>query len=217
MDVLQPFIRVDKFKLFDCIILRFKRGSEYPQSMTKRQEFRVIRSYGGFEVREYLPCSIAEVKVSADYASAGSVAFGSLFQYISKGNKSSEKIAMTAPVISAQKADKSDENEWFVSFVMPAGTTLGQLPDPNDPRVVLRELGAETCIAASFRGRATDIAASFRGRATGEVAKRKVAELRALAAKENIALSDETRICRFDPPFKPAVLQYNEIVIPAYF
>jgi hypothetical protein len=92
--------------------------------MTKRQEFRVIRSYGGFEVREYLPCSIAEVKVSADYASAGSVAFGSLFQYISKGNKSSEKIAMTAPVISAQKADKSDENEWFVSFVMPAGTTL---------------------------------------------------------------------------------------------
>jgi hypothetical protein len=151
--------------------------------MTKRQEFRVIRSYGGFEVREYLPCSIAEVKVSADYASAGSVAFGSLFQYISKGNKSSEKIAMTAPVISAQKADKSDENEWFFSFVMPA----------------------ETCIAASFRGRATD-----------EVAKRKVAELRALAAKENIALSDETRICRFDPPFKPGVLQYNEIVIPAY-
>jgi hypothetical protein len=27
-------------------------------------------------------------------------------------------------------------------------------------------------------------------------------------------LSDETRICRFDPPFKPGVLQYNEIVIP---
>jgi hypothetical protein len=34
--------------------------------MTQRQEFRVIRSYKGFELREYLPCSIAEVKVSAD-------------------------------------------------------------------------------------------------------------------------------------------------------
>jgi hypothetical protein len=44
--------------------------------------------------------------------------------------------------------------------------------------------------------------------------KKKVAELRALAAKENIALSAETRICRFDPPFKPGFLQYNEIVIP---
>jgi hypothetical protein len=44
--------------------------------------------------------------------------------------------------------------------------------------------------------------------------KKKVAELRALAAKENIALSNETRICRFDPPMKPGFLQYNEIVIP---
>ena len=173
--------------------------------MTQRQEFRVIQSFNGFELREYAPCSIAEVKVSADYSSAGSLAFRSLFGYISQGNNRSEKIAMTAPVISAQKADKSADDEWFVSFVMPAGSTKADMPDPNDPRVVLRQLEAETCIAASFRGRAGE-----------DLMKRKVAELRVLAAKENIALSDETRICRFDPPFKPGFLQYNEIVIPAY-
>ena len=171
--------------------------------MTERQKFTVVRKYEGFEVREYLPCSLAEVKVSADYSSAGSVAFRSLFGYISQGNQRSEKIAMTAPVISAQKAEKAADDEWFVSFVMPAGSTVGDMPDPNDPRVVLRQLDAETCIAASFRGRANE-----------DVVKRKVAELRALAAKENIALSSETRICRFDPPFKPGILQYNEIVIP---
>ena len=171
--------------------------------MTQRQEFTVIRSYDGFELREYSPCSIAEVKVSADYSSAGSVAFRSLFGYISQGNKRSEKIAMTAPVISAQKADKSAEDEWFVSFVMPAGSTKADMPDPTDPRVVLRQLEAETCIAASFRGRAND-----------DVTQKKVSELRALAAKESIALSDETRICRFDPPMKPGFMQYNEIVIP---
>ena len=171
--------------------------------MTERQKFTVVRKYEGFEVREYLPCSLAEVKVSADYSSAGSVAFRSLFGYISQGNQRSEKIAMTAPVISAQKVDKAADDEWFVSFVMPAGSTVADLPDPNDPRVVLRQLDAETCIAASFRGRANE-----------DVVKRKVAELRALAAKENIALSQETRICRFDPPMKPGFLQYNEIVIP---
>ena len=171
--------------------------------MTERQEFRVIRSYNGFELREYLPCSLAEVKVSADYSSAGSLAFRSLFSYISQGNKRSEKIAMTAPVISAQRADKAADDEWFVSFVMPAGSTVADMPDPNDPRVVLRQLGTETCIAASFRGRANE-----------DVMKRKVAEFRALAAKENINLSDETRICRFDPPMKPGFMQYNEIVIP---
>ena len=171
--------------------------------MTERQKFTVVRKYEGFEVREYLPCSLAEVKVSADYSSAGSVAFRSLFGYISQGNQRSEKIAMTAPVISAQKADKAADDEWFVSFVMPAGSTVADMPDPNDARVVLRQLDAERCIAASFRGRANE-----------DVVKRKVAELRALAAKENIALTSETRICRFDPPFKPGILQYNEIVIP---
>ena len=168
--------------------------------MTQRQEFKVLRTYKDFELREYLPCVLAEVKIAADYASAGTMAFGSLFQYISKGNKSSEQIAMTAPVIAAQK---TDTNEWFVSFVMPAGSTLADMPDPNDSRVVLRELGAEICIAASFKGRATE-----------ELAQRKEADLRAAAMKENIEVSDETRICRFDPPLKPGILQYNEIVIP---
>ena len=171
--------------------------------MTQRQEFTVIRKYDGFELREYAPCSIAEVKVSADYSTAGSLAFRSLFGYISQGNKRSEKIAMTAPVISAQRADKVADDEWFVSFVMPAGSTKADMPDPNDPRVVLRQLDAETCIAASFRGRANE-----------DVMMKKVTQLRALAAKENIALSGEIRICRFDPPFKPGFMQYNEIVIP---
>jgi len=179
--------------------------AEYSQTMTQRQEFRVLEKRDGFEVREYQPCVIAEVQVSAHYSSAASSAFGSLFRYIAKGNTSSEKIAMTAPVIAAQRAEKSDPNEWFISFVMPSGSTYGRLPHPNDPQVKLRELDTEVCVALSFRGKATE-----------ELSAKKTEELRAKAAAANIALSDETRICRFDPPFKPGFLQYNEIVIPAY-
>ena len=171
--------------------------------MTERQEFTVLRSYKDFEVREYMPCVLAEVKVSADYSSAGSLAFRSLFSYIAQGNSRAEKIAMTAPVIAATQDTTIDDNQWCVSFVMPARSTFSDLPDPNDPRVVLRDLDAESCVATSFRGRANQ-----------EAAQKKVAELRALAAKENIALSDETRICRFDPPMKPGFMQYNEVVIP---
>jgi len=173
--------------------------------MTQRQEFRVLRTYDGFEVREYKPCVIAEIKVSAQYSVATSSAFGSLFRYISKGNKTSEKIAMTAPVIAAQRVESSDSQDWYVSFVMPAGSNRERLPDPNDSNVNLRELATETCVAMSFRGKATE-----------DLSAKKAQELRAAAAKVNIALSDETRICRFDPPVKPGFLQYNEIVIPAY-
>jgi len=173
--------------------------------MTQRQEFRTIQTFSDFEVREYKPCVLAEVKVSAQYSTASSSAFAYLFKYISKGNKESQQIAMTAPVIAAQKADGSESDDWYVSFVMPSGSTFGRLPHPNDPRVVLRDLDAETCIALSFRGKATE-----------ELSEKKVKELRAAAARENIAVSGETRICRFDPPFKPGFLQYNEIVIPIY-
>ena len=173
--------------------------------MTERQEFKVLRTYEGFELREYLPCVLAEVRVSAQYSTASSSAFSSLFNYISQGNKSSQKIAMTAPVITAQKADTSESTEWYVSFVMPSGSTIGHMPHPNDSKVSLRESEAETCVAKSFRGKATE-----------ELSRKITKELRASAPKVNIALSDETRICRFDPPFKPGFLQYNEIVIPVY-
>ena len=112
---------------------------------------------------------------------------------------------MTAPVIATQRESKIESNEWYVSFVMPSGSTFGHLPHPNDPQVILRELGTQTCIATSFRGTAT-----------AELSAKKVRELRAAAAKSNFVLSDETRICRFDPPFKPGFLQYNEIVIPVF-
>ena len=173
--------------------------------MTERQEFKVVRTYDDFELREYLPCVIAEVKVSAQYSTASSSAFASLFNYISAGNESAEKIAMTAPVIAAQNADSSESDEWYVSFVMPPGATFGQLPHPNDSQVKLRELATETCVAKSFRGRATE-----------ELSQKITQELRTSASKANIALSSETRICRFDAPFKPGLFHYNEIVIPAY-
>ena len=173
--------------------------------MTKRQEYKVLRTYKEFEVREYLPCVLAEVRVSADYSSATSTAFGRLFQYISKGNKAKEKIAMTAPVIAAQRESQIESNEWYVSFVMPSGSKFGHLPHPNDSQVVLRELETETCIALSFRGKADKA-----------LSDQKARELRSAAIKENISLSEETRICRFDPPFKPGFMQYNEIVIPIY-
>ena len=173
--------------------------------MTQRQEFKVLRTYEDFELREYLPCVIAEVQVSAQYATASSSAFSTLLNYISKGNKTSQKIAMTAPVITAQKGDSWESAEWYVSFVMPSGSTFGRLPHPNDSQVKLRELDTETCVAKSFRGRATE-----------ELSRKMNEELRRSASKVNIALSDETRICRFDPPIKPGLLQYNEIVIPAY-
>ena len=170
--------------------------------MTERQKFKVLEDFDGFELREYAPCVIAEINVADDYNGATSKAFGSLFRYISGGNQTSEKIAMTAPVISSTH-ETIASRRWNISFVMPAGTTLADLPEPQQSQVTLRALAAEKCLAISFRGRAST-----------SVCARKEADLRAFARGNGYELSSETRICRFDPPFKPGFLHYNEIVIP---
>jgi hypothetical protein len=171
--------------------------------MTQRQEFHVLETFRDFEIREYEPCVIAEVKVSAEYSVASSKAFSSLFRYISQGNKNSEKISMTAPVIATQNPSDSDSETWYVSFVMPAGSKFENMPQPIDSQVVLRDLDSEICVTSSFRGKAS-----------AELSKKMEVQLRSAAAKENLNLSNETRICRFDAPVKPGFLQYNEIVIP---
>ena len=170
--------------------------------MTERQKYQLLQKYSGFELRKYDPCVVAEVIVTDDFNSAASKAFRYLFGYISKGNQASQAIAMTAPVISSTEGSLESE-EWKVHFVMPAGATLKDMPLPNSTMVELRELPAEDCVALSFRGRATK-----------HLCEKKEEILRLSAQHEHISLSKETRVCRFDPPFKPGFMQYNEIVIP---
>jgi hypothetical protein len=109
---------------------------------------------------------------------------------------------MTAPVIAASEGSV-DSERWTISFVMPAGSTLADLPAPRDSKVSLNQLGREECVALSFRGRATS-----------DLCTQKEQELRSQANKQGYELSQETRIARFDPPFKPGFMNYNEIVIP---
>jgi hypothetical protein len=170
--------------------------------MTERQRFEVVENFDEFQLRRYEPCTLAEVNIGDSYSAAASEAFRPLFSYISRGNSQSQSISMTAPVIASTKSDLSS-HEWSISFVMPAGSRLEDMPIPNESRVVLREMPTEICVALSFRGRATQ-----------QLCETKEKELRELAEKNKIELSDETRICRFDPPFKPGFLMYNEIVIP---
>ena len=170
--------------------------------MTERQKYTVLEKYSGFELRQYEPCVIAEVSSLDTYRDAAQNAFGSLFGYLSKGNSNAEKISMTAPVI-ALTEHGLDSQAWKISFVMPAGSLMQDLPTPTNARVALRDLPIENCVALSFKGRA-DL----------EILKRKESELRALAEENSLELKAETRVCRFDPPFKPGFLHYNEIVIP---
>lgn len=70
-------------------------------------------------------------------------------------SQESEKIAMTAPVITADSGSGS-KKESIMQFVLPAKYTLENAPKPKDPRVSIKELPARKLGVIKFSGNATE-------------------------------------------------------------
>src|SRR5512138_2646263 len=112
-------------------------------------EYKVVKSAGIFELRDYAPHVLAEIVVDGDLEDAGNKAFRRLFRYISGENRSRGKIAMRAPVsqesagekipMTAPVGQQASGGKWAVSFMMPPLTTL---PVPDDPSITLRPVPA---------------------------------------------------------------------------
>lgn len=162
--------------------------------MTAHQKYRLIKKYEGFEAREYLPCIVADVMVESDRDSAGNIGFRPLVKFISESS-----ISMTAPVIQ----EETGEGKWRISFVMPAGAELSNLPVPIDSQVSLRELPAHTAAAMRFNGRTTESTVTTREK-----------QLRELIELNNLRAEGTMRVARFDPPWKVPISRHNEIIIP---
>ena len=103
--------------------------------------YKVVKKDKKFEIRDYAAHVLAETIVEGDLEDAGNKAFYRLFNYISGSNRSSTKVAMTAPVSQESAGEKiamtapveqqrANEN-WAVSFTMPASYTLESLPVPD--------------------------------------------------------------------------------------
>lgn len=162
--------------------------------MTERQKFDLVKRIGDVEIRKYHPCVLADVIVSSSYSNAANLGFRPLVTYISQNN-----IAMTAPVVQEEQENKS----WVVSFVMPAGMEISQMPIPKDSRVKLREVKEHLAAAIVFRGITTW------GKISAEEEK-----LRKVLSKENIKIAGAVQVARFDPPWKPGFMRHNEVLIP---
>lgn len=162
--------------------------------MTAHQKFDLMEKFEGFEIRNFLPCVVADVIVSGDASTAGNQGFRPLFNYIS-----SNQISMTAPVLE----EEITAEKWRVSFVMPDGSKIEDLPTPQGSTVTLRELASHR--AAVLR---------FSGRTTQKVVLDHEAQLIKLMHTHGFTANGKARIARFDPPWKPPFARHNEVIIP---
>jgi hypothetical protein len=189
--------------------------------VTEQQPYDVLARHDGFELRRYPASVLAEVTVDGDFGDAGNRAFRALFGYITGGNRSRDKVAMTAPVLQAPVPDapggaRSESvpqttpviappgarSRHAVAFVLPATMALDTAPEPTDPAVTLRELPAHLAAATRYSGRWSE--AAYREHEAALLGAVRAAGLTPLGAP---------RFARFDPPMKPWFPRHNEVVV----
>jgi effector-binding domain-containing protein len=105
---------------------------------------------------------------------------------------------MTAPVTQEQKDD-----QWRITFLMPAEYTLDTLPEPIDERVKLSEEPGRLMAAVRYSGTWSQ-----------EGYEKNKAMLLEFIQRRGLTIAGEAVWARYDPPFMPWFLRRNEVLIP---
>ena len=191
--------------LLSVVGLRF--GTEEPG-------YRSESIVGGVEIRHYGPRLAAETIVDGKQQQALNEGFRRLAGYIFGGNhdgtsidmtapvsrqRDGQRIAMTAPVVQA----RGTPDAWVVRFFMPSKWTLQTLPVPNDDRVQLREIAAETVAVLRFSGDRGDAAITAR-----------TAQLLRVLSDNGIRTAGQPAAWFYDPPWTLPFRRRNEVVVP---
>jgi hypothetical protein len=190
---------------------------------TEEPKYVLLEKSEPFELRAYAPRIVAEVKVDGDLDAASNQGFRLIAAYIFGKNQVSEKIAMTAPVgiesgdqsksakismtapvtIEGPKSqDKSNQNQWTVSFVMPAEYTLNTLPKPLDSQVKIREVPSERRAVITFSGFYNE-----------DKVQEKTQALQDWIKARNMKSIGEPQFARYNPPWTLPFMRRNEVMI----
>ncbi len=181
---------------------------QFQRWFTEEPRFEVERVVGRVEIRRYPALVRAETMLTGPANEAVNQAFRRLAGYIFGANESRTKIAMTAPVTQASEklamstpvTQSAEDAQWLVTFTMPKGRTLADLPIPRDPRVVLREVPARRVAVLRYSGGTSQ-----------ERVREKELELRALLAREGLFATGAVISARYDPPTTLPFLRRNEV------
>lgn len=177
---------------------------------TEEPDYQVVCTIADFEIRQYQPYTVAEVVVDGEASEAGNLAFPVLAAYIFGKNKGARTLAMTAPVtqtpaavtlkMTAPVTQTAAAGGFRVQFVLPAGTTPANAPEPLDARITLRAVAPSRVAVIRFSGFWSD----------ANYAQHLDTLQTAVRATDLTPVGDPV-YARYNPPFTPWFLRRNEI------
>lgn len=173
--------------------------------------YSVVYHKTEYEIRQYEPYIVAETSMASESGSSG---FNELFQYISGNNAGRSKLAMTAPVLKSADGDgqklamtapvlkQNSEGSGMISFVMPPGSRLEELPKPRSPKVTLREIPGHRVAVVRFSGVAD-----------AGTLKEKTEQLLAALRQDGVKIRSTPVTALYNPPWTPPFMRRNEIMV----
>ncbi|HCD68095.1 MAG TPA: soul heme-binding protein [Bacteroidetes bacterium] len=157
--------------------------------------YTVLKTYDGFEIRQYESRLFTSVKLTSnDYSKVSSKGFSILAGYIFGGNETNEKITMTSPV--AMSLDDS----MTMMFMVPKDSE-NKLPKPNDNQIQFKEEPAKKVAAITFGGWANQ----------EKIDQYKTQLIEALKA-QNIAFTDQFYFLGYNAPYETSNRR-NEVIV----
>ncbi|WP_395734938.1 SOUL family heme-binding protein [Prosthecobacter sp.] len=150
--------------------------------------YKVIRTEGAFEIRDYPELKIATTSRDADNSS-----FMRLFRYIDGGNAAKEKISMTTPVFMM---------DGKMAFVVPEKHKK-DTPAPASPQVNVDTMKARRVAVHRFSGSRTQ-----------ELERQALVKLKAWMQQNKLPEAGAPFSASYDPPWTPGFMRRNEVLVP---
>ena len=157
--------------------------------------YKVVRSVGKFELRDYPDLTVVETPMADPNGSDGS--FMRLFRFITGANEGKQKIAMTTPVFMSGTSTNQT-----MAFVLPAKLKTADAPKPAGGALTVRELPSGRFAVLRFSG----------GRNAKKEAE-SLARLKSWLERERLPALSGPVYGYFDPPWTPAFLRRNEVML----
>lgn len=176
-------------------------------------KYESLERTGDFELRYYEPHIVAETMVEGAFSDVGNEGFRRLADYIFGENRKKASIDITAPVTQAAGSEKIamtapvnqavQNGKWRITFTMPAEYTIETLPEPLDPRVVLRQEPGKLVAAIRYSGTWSQERYALNEK-----------KLRSLILERGLEPVGDPIFARYNPPFTLWFLRRNEVLIP---
>jgi hypothetical protein len=168
--------------------------------MTDQVPYDVVKKIEDLEIRRYPEVIFAVVEDNSDDSG-----FGLLFQYISGENKTRNRIAMTAPVVTSEKIKMTTPvvtRKEYMAFAIPSSYNKNTVPIPTNPSVRIEVTPKKTMAVLRFGGR------------TAETRVQKyIQELVTMLNAYKIQMKGEPVLMRYNSPFTPGFLRRNEVAV----